>query len=139
MAAYFDDAAFERELADLDVRYAPPGGGLLLGRLNGAPVGCVALHRLDEHTCEMKRMFVRPEAQHHGIGGALARAVVALAVEAGYRTMVLDTSVRQREAAALYRGLGFVDVPPYYDVPEPLANWLVFMRLDLAPAAARTY
>jgi GNAT superfamily N-acetyltransferase len=138
VAAYFDDAAFERELEQLEERYAPPGGGLLVARLDGAPVGCVALRRLDEHTCEMKRMFVRPQAQHRGVGGALGRAVVALAVEAGYTAMVLDTSVRQHEAATLYRRLGFVDVPPYYDLPEPLAAWLVFMRLDLTgsrPAA----
>lgn len=136
--AYFDDAAFDRELAELHLKYAPPEGGLLLARLDGAPVGCVALRRIDKHTCEMKRMFVRPEAQRRGVGRALARAIIALAVDAGYSTMVLDTSVRQREAAALYRGLGFTDVPAYYDVPEPLANWLVFMRLELAATPART-
>lgn len=132
--AYFDDAAFDRELDELDLKYAPPDGALLLAELDGAPVACVALRRFDEHTCEMKRMFVRPEAQHRGVGRALARAIIAVAVDAGYSSMVLDTSVRQREAAALYRGLGFTDVPPYYDLPEPLATWLVFMRLDLTTA-----
>jgi putative acetyltransferase len=136
VAAYFDGAAFERELEQLEATYAPPDGGLLLGRLDGVPVGCVALRRIDERTCEMKRMFVLPVAQHRGVGGALGRAVIALAAEAGYTAMVLDTSVRQREAAELYRGLGFVDVPPYYDLPEPLAAWLVFMRLELAPTHA---
>jgi ribosomal protein S18 acetylase RimI-like enzyme len=136
--AYFDDAAFDRELAELHLKYAPPQGGLLLARLDGAAVGCVALRRIDDRTCEMKRMFVRPEAQHRGIGRALARSIIAVAVDAGYRKMLLDTSVRQREAAALYRGLGFTDVPAYYNLPEPLANWLVFMRLELAATPART-
>jgi GNAT superfamily N-acetyltransferase len=134
--AYFDDAAFDRELAELHRKYAPPEGGLLLARLDGVPVGCVALRRLDENTCEMKRMFVRPEAQRRGVGYALARAIIAMAVDAGYRAMVLDTSVRQREAVALYRRLGFTDVPAYYDLPEPLAKWLVFLRLELAAAPA---
>jgi putative acetyltransferase len=129
--AYFDDASFDRELEELDLKYAPPEGALLLAELDGEPVGCVALRRFDERTCEMKRMFVRPQAQHRGVGRALARTIIAFAADAGYSTMVLDTSVRQREAAALYRGLGFTDVPPYYDLPEPLANWLVFMRLEL--------
>jgi len=135
--AYFDDAAFERELEDLARTYAPPAGALLLARMNGDPVGCVALRRLDERTCEMKRMFVRPQAQGRGVGGALARTIIAVAAQAGYATMVLDTSVRQREAAALYRGLGFTCIAPYYDVPEALAGWLIFLRLDLAePLAA---
>ena len=132
--AYFDDAAFDREVAQVHLKYAPPDGGLLLALLDGAPVGCVALRRLDEKTCEMKRMFVRPPSQQRGVGLALARTIIAVAVDAGYRTMVLDTSVRQREAIALYRRLGFTDVPAYYDVPEALAKWLVFMSLELRPA-----
>jgi putative acetyltransferase len=129
--AYFDDDAFERELAELPVRYAAPDGALLLARLDGAPVGCVALRRLDGGRCELKRMFVRPEARRRGVGRALARGVLDLAAGSGYRAVLLDTSVRQGEALALYRSLGFADVPPYYPVPAPLADWLVFLRLEL--------
>jgi len=85
----------------------------------------------------MKRMFVRPQSQQRGVGLALARTIIDMAVAAGYRTMVLDTSVRQREAIALYRRLGFTDVPAYYDVPQALATWLVFMSLELRPATTR--
>ena len=55
--------------------------------------------------------------------------VVARAI--GYRTMLLDTSFRQREAQALYRRLGFRDIAPYYELPEELRSWLVFMELPL--------
>jgi putative acetyltransferase len=48
-----------------------------------------------------------------------------------YRAMRLDTSIRQAEAKALYAGLGFKDIPPYYDVPAEMRNWLVFMELTL--------
>jgi hypothetical protein len=45
--------------------------------------------------------------------------------------MYLDTSIGQREALSLYRSLGFTEVEPYYDTPQPLRDWLVFMRLAL--------
>jgi ribosomal protein S18 acetylase RimI-like enzyme len=44
---------------------------------------------------------------------------------------MLDTGPAQQEAQGLYRKLGFTDTEPYYDLPEELRNWLVFMELDL--------
>jgi putative acetyltransferase len=129
--AYFDPAAFEAELAGLPGKYRPPRGQLLLAIADGQPAGCVALREIDRDRCEMKRMFVYPERHGQGIGRALAEAVIADGRRLGYRTMVLDTSIRQAEAQALYRRLGFRDVAPYYDLPEELRNWLVFMELPL--------
>lgn len=129
--AYFDPAAYEREIASLPGAYAPPDGVLLLCRDSGLAVGCAALKRLDESTAEMKRMFVPSMARGRGAGRALAEEILEHARAAGYRAVCLDTSVRQNEAIALYRGLGFTEVDAYYDVPAELRGWLVFFRLDL--------
>jgi GNAT superfamily N-acetyltransferase len=129
--AYFDDAAYRREIDGLPGVYAPPDGALLVCEEAGLAVGCVALKRLDEHACEMKRMFVPHAARGRGVGRALATAIVEQARETGYREMFLDTSVRQTEAIELYRDLGFEEVGPYYDVPEEMTGWLVFFRLEL--------
>lgn len=128
---YFDDAEYEREVDGLPGGYAPPDGELLLCRESGLAVGCVAVKRLDDRACEMKRMFVAPTARGGGAGRALADAAIDCARRAGYRRMYLDTSIRQTEAISLYRGLGFEEVGPYYDVPEALLGWLVFFRLEL--------
>ena len=133
--SYFDAAAFDAELAALPGPYAPPRGRLLLARLDGRAVGCVALKDLGGDECEMKRMFVRVDAQGRGVGRALARAIVSEARAAGYRTMHLDTSIRQLEAQALYRSLGFGPSAPDMRLPQPLRDWLVFMALDLSAAA----
>jgi len=85
----------------------------------------------------MKRMFVAPVARSRGVGQALAEAVVERARAAGYRRMYMDTSVRQTEAIALYRSLGFVEVPAYHEVPEAMRGWLVFYCLDLAQDVIR--
>ena len=79
----------------------------------------------------MKRMFVDPRFHGSGIGRALAEELLAVAKASGYAVMRLDTSKRQTEAQQLYRKLGFREISPYYDLPQPLIEWLVFMERDL--------
>jgi GNAT superfamily N-acetyltransferase len=129
--AYFDAASFEEELATLPGAYSPPSGRLLLATVEGEPAGCVALRRIDDQYCEMKRMFVYPHFRGRGLGLALSQKVVEHARSSGYRAMRLDTSIRQAEAKALYSRLGFNAIPPYYDLPADLRDWLVFMELTL--------
>ena len=128
---YFDAKAFEEELATLPGKYAPPKGRLQLALYNDQPAGCIALRELDTRICEMKRMFVYPELQGKGIGRALAETLIREAKTIGYTRMQLDTSVRQVEAQTLYRSLGFKEIAPYYELPEELKSWLVFMELSL--------
>lgn len=128
---YFDEAEFEAELARLPGAYVAPDGCLLLATVDDEPAGCVALRRIDDARCEMKRMFVYPRFHGRGVGKALGEAVVEAARHAGYRTMHLDTSVRQAEAQGLYQRLGFREVDAYYEVPPRMRDWLVFMELAL--------
>ncbi len=132
---YFDAAAFEEEAAGLPGKYARPDGRLLLGSVDGAVAGCVALRSLGDGACEMKRMFVYPDVRGRGVGSALARRLIDEARSAGYRAMRLDTSVRQLEAISLYERLGFNRIEPYYELPNELVDWLVFMELALQPSA----
>jgi GNAT superfamily N-acetyltransferase len=129
--AYFDEAAWEHELAGLPGAYGPPTGTLLLASEAGVALGCVAAKRIDDESCEMKRLFVPPMARGLGVGRALAEELIRWARGAGYRRMYLDTSMRQTEAVTLYRDLGFEEVEAYYDVPEEELGWLVFFKLDL--------
>lgn len=93
--------------------YAPPRGRLYLARLDGTPAGCVALRPLDTVTGEVKRMFVLPTARKNGIGRALMERLLADAPRLDYRTIRLGTLEEMTAARALYRQLGFVEIPRY--------------------------
>ena len=110
---------FADELAGLPGKYAPPGGALLLARSDeGVPAGCVGLRPLDRQgCCEMKRLYVAPEARGYGLGRALANAVISEAVRIGYREIMLDSLPKLEQATAMYRRMGFRPIPPYYDTP----------------------
>jgi putative acetyltransferase len=121
---------FEQELAGLPGPYAPPSGCLLLASVEGEPAGCVALKRIEDDVSEMKRLYVRGGHRGTGLGRTLAERIIREARGLGYRVIRLDTvpSV-MGGAVALYRSLGFREVPAYCFNPVPGA---VFMELPLS-------
>jgi ribosomal protein S18 acetylase RimI-like enzyme len=104
---------FSAELASLPAPYAPPLGALLIAQDAERMAGCVAMRRLDEKTCEMKRLYVRAEYRGSGLGQTLVEAVIHAARQAGYRELRLDTLASMASAQSLYRRLGFVEIQPY--------------------------
>jgi GNAT superfamily N-acetyltransferase len=128
---YFDQRAFDDELAGLPGKYARPDGRLLVAYDDGLPAGCVALRDLGQGACEMKRMFVPAAFRGRGIGRVLATRIIVEARDAGYRIMRLDTSRRQSEAMRLYESAGFRRIPSYYELPDDVKDWLVFFELTL--------
>jgi ribosomal protein S18 acetylase RimI-like enzyme len=120
---------FDQELANLPGDYASPSGRLLLARLEGEVAGCIALRKLDDKTCEMKRLYLRPEFRGKGLGAKMVHALLDEAKQIGYSKVRLDTLPgRMDEAIGLYRSIGFKEIPAYYDTPF---GDTLYMELDL--------
>lgn len=112
--------SFDEELASLPGKYsAAKGGCLYLAEHEGQPTGCVAFYRIDDTTCELKRLFVRPRFHKQGIGKALMNRAIEDAAKVGYQTMILDTLRRLESAGQLYQRLGFSEIEPYNVNPHP--------------------
>jgi putative acetyltransferase len=120
---------FEGELASLPGHYQPPKGRLLLAFVDQKLAGCVALRQLGVDSCEMKRLYLKPEFRGKGLGQVLAEKIIQEAREIGYLQMRLDTLPGKMDRAiALYHLLGFKEIPAYYNNPVPGAT---FLELDL--------
>ena len=120
---------FDKELASLPGDYAPPQGRLLLAECQGELAGCVALHKLEDDICEMKRLYLRPQFRGKGLGRVLADRIIAEARQIGYRRMRLDTvEPVMKDAVAMYRRIGFREIAPY--CANPIAGAL-YMELLL--------
>jgi putative acetyltransferase len=102
---------------------------LLLAEYGTALAGCVALHKLETHICEMKRLYLRPQFRRKGAGRVLAETIIWEARGVGYRRMRLDTvEPVMRDAVAMYRRLGFTEIAAYRPNPIPGA---IYMELEL--------
>ena len=121
--------SFDEELAGLPGDYAPPDGRLLLATFEGQAAGCVALHKIENDVCEMKRLYVRPQFRGKGLGKALAERIIHEAGEIGYKKLRLDTvEPVMRTAVAMYRALGFQEIAPYRANP---IDGALYMELQL--------
>ena len=92
---------------------AAPHGAFLLGYENGRAIACGGLRRLEERACEIKRMYVVPDARSRGVGRALLEALEAAAGHAGYERVRLDAGPRQHHSRALFASAGYIQIPAY--------------------------
>ncbi len=135
-AGYLAELGFEEarerlalEVSSMPGEYAFPGGAVLVAYAEDAPAGSVVMRRLDETTCEARRLYVRPGARRLGIARSLMSRLIDTAGDRGYSRMRLVTLAVFEEAIALYESLGFVRIPEYR---ETNSADVVFFELTLA-------
>ena len=149
-SAAWDDADVQRLAADqqaeVRARYdgkgepgTPPSAAdisvVLVARADdGEALGCGALRALAADAAEVKRMYVAPSARGRGIAAALLAELEDAARRRGWRTLRLETGLRQPEAISLYSGAGYRPIPAfgaYVDAPDAVDS--LFFERHLAP------
>ncbi len=111
---------FDKEIESLPGKYSPPEGSLILAKIENEFAGCIALKKIEDGICEMKRLYVKPSHRGKQIGKILVEKIISDAKEIGYKSMRLDTVEGKMDSAiALYKEFGFKKIEKYYTNPEP--------------------
>lgn len=87
------------------------GGSILMAIVNGEIVGTVALKFVEPGVYEFTKMAVDEKYRGLKIGKALALAAIEKARAMGARKIILYSNTILANAIALYRKLGFKEVP----------------------------
>ncbi len=95
----------------------PPAGAFLVGWAGEEPVCCGGVKRLDDRTCEIKKMYVVPELRGRGVARRLLCALEAQARALGYETARLDTGPKQTGARALFESEGYAPIEDFNGNP----------------------
>src|SRR6476469_1448127 len=88
----------------------PPGGTFLVGSEDTEAICCGGVKRLGEDVCEIKRMYVVPDARGRGVARELLGALEDAARGLGYTVARLDTGPRQPHAERIYRSCGYREI-----------------------------
>lgn len=106
-----------------------PHGAWVVAYDGDEAIGCGGLRRVDEHTAEVRRVFVRPAGRGRNLARALMAELEDIARAQGCRRMRLDTGDRQPEALRLYLTGGYREIADYNGNPYA-RHWL---EKDLCP------
>jgi len=115
---------------------AAAGAAFLVARRNGKLVGCGAIRPHAPGVAEVKRMFVVREARGYGVGRAILENLETFAKHFGYRSVRLETGLKQPEAISLYESAGYHRAPCYGPFREnPMS---VCFEKELSAAIGKT-
>ncbi len=80
---------------------------------SGNAAACGALKHFDDHTAEIKRMYVKDEYRGKGLSKLILKQLEDTALKMNYRRIVLETGLKQPEAMNLYEKFGYTKIKPY--------------------------
>ena len=95
-------------------------GVFLVARRSGVPVACGGVLLLDAMTCELRRVYARPEERGSGVARALMAELERAAAERGMSRVLLETGDRQTRAIGFYEAIGYTRIPLY---GEHVGKW----------------
>ncbi|HJQ15122.1 MAG TPA: GNAT family N-acetyltransferase [Anaerolineales bacterium] len=124
--AYYDAKGELGDIDDVEQIYFDNKGIFLVTTDENQIIGTGAIRRIDDTTCELKRLWLLFDYHGKGLGYRMIQELFAFARETGYRRIRLETDRSgQRRAYELYKRLGFYEIPRYSDNADDVAMEMV--------------
>lgn len=114
-----DPGSTDADLSDIERSYFARGGTFrVLEDRNGSVIGAYGLYPMENHACELRKMYLRRECRGQGLGKRLLDDALANAKRLGFTRVVLETASVLKEAIALYERYGFAPHQPDHLSPR---------------------
>jgi len=124
-----DPESTDADLADIEKAYFAAGGAFyVLESQHGSIIGAYGLYRIDERTCELRKMYLHRDYRGRGLGKRLLEDALTRARELGFSRVVLETASVLKEAIALYQTYGFT--PHHPDHLSPRCDQAYLLKLQ---------
>lgn len=102
-------ASLDKELADLGTYYKD--GAVLIGFEDENPIATIAIKRIDEDTCEAKRLYIKPDYRGKGYARVLMNEMLKRSRNLGFKEVTFTTKPAvMRVGYGLYKRMGFEEV-----------------------------
>ena len=107
-----DPGETDIDLKDIETNYINRGGYFGVIEENHEIIASVGIYKLDQDTCELRKMYMLPSQRGRGLGKKLLEFSLSKASELGFKKVVLETASPLKEAIALYTKYGFKEFKP---------------------------
>lgn len=95
------------DVTAIDKFYFNNDGWFQVIEYNNKIVGSVGIYKIDNSTCELRKMYIYKEFQGKGLGKTLLKNALEAAKNLNYTTITLQTNSLLTKALPLYRSSGF--------------------------------
>ncbi len=124
--AFFESKGTLQDMDTIQETYFENGGTFLVMTDQDQIIGTGGIRKLDDTTCELKRVWLLFEYHGKGLGYCLIQELLAFARERGYQRIRLETDRNdQSRAYDLYKRLGFYEIPRYSDNEDDVAMEMI--------------
>ncbi len=113
-----DPCSTDEDLDSIESHYSENGGYFGVVEEGDCIVATIGLYRVDDATCELRKMYVLPDYRGKGLGKCLMEFALKKAKEMGFKRVVLETASPLKEAIGLYKRFGFQKFEPEHMAPR---------------------
>ncbi|MGB5417215.1 GNAT family N-acetyltransferase [Algibacter sp.] len=117
-----DEHAFYNQYNNIDVLKH-----VVVAYDNEIPLACGAIKAFNASSTEVKRMFTKPEFRGKGVASMVLQELEKWSKELMFKSCVLETGKRQKEAVSFYKKMNFKVIPNYGQY-ENIENSLCFKK-----------
>ena len=98
------------DITDIKKYYMDNNGDFEVIEFKGNIIGSYGVYRIDEETCELRKMYLDKNFQSLGLGNIMMENSIKLAKALGYKRVILQTNSVLYKALKLYEKYGFEEI-----------------------------